>query len=140
MLSLKRPEDSNHLSLCSNSLQNYLIGAHPHGILSTGSVANFCSNGTGVFDLFPGMNIRLCTLKINFLVPVRREWLLANGCVDCSKESLQYLLDTDKTTNNMVVLVIGKFIDYHNIFISAALFSGTFKILLVSTVNEQEKC
>lgn len=87
--------------------QNYLIGAHPHGILSTGVVANFSGNGTGVFEMFPDMNIRLCTLVINFLIPFRREFLLWHGMIDCSKESLQYMLDIDQTTNNMVVLVIG---------------------------------
>lgn len=86
---------------------NYLIGSHPHGIISVGSYTNFCTNGTGVFEKFPSMEIRLCTLVGQFWTPLRREWGMLHGLVDCSKESLQYLLDVDRTTNNIVVLVIG---------------------------------
>uniref|UniRef100_A0A915CDL3 diacylglycerol O-acyltransferase n=1 Tax=Parascaris univalens TaxID=6257 RepID=A0A915CDL3_PARUN len=53
------------------------------------------------------MEIRLCTLVGQFWTPLRREWGMLHGLVDCSKESLQYLLDVDRTTNNIVVLVIG---------------------------------
>uniref|UniRef100_A0A914ZL40 diacylglycerol O-acyltransferase n=1 Tax=Parascaris univalens TaxID=6257 RepID=A0A914ZL40_PARUN len=34
--------------------KNYLIAAHPHGIMSMGAYANFCTNGTNVMDKFPG--------------------------------------------------------------------------------------
>uniref|UniRef100_A0A914ZJQ4 diacylglycerol O-acyltransferase n=1 Tax=Parascaris univalens TaxID=6257 RepID=A0A914ZJQ4_PARUN len=91
---------------------NYLICSHPHGIISVGSYTNFCTNGTGVFEKFPSMEIRLCTLVGQFWTPLRREWGMLHGLVDCSKESLQYLLDVDRTTNNIVVLVIGEFIHF----------------------------
>ncbi|VDM50935.1 unnamed protein product [Toxocara canis] len=86
---------------------NYLIGSHPHGIISIGSYTNFCTNGTGVFEKFPSMEIRLCTLAGQFWTPLRREYGMLFGLVDCSKESLQYMLDVERTKNNIVVLVIG---------------------------------
>ncbi|GMT10232.1 hypothetical protein PFISCL1PPCAC_1529 [Pristionchus fissidentatus] len=85
--------------------QNYLIGMHPHGVIAV-SAYNFMSNGTGVMDLFPKINIHTCTLVGNFWVPIRREWLMLHGIINCSKESLNHVLG-DSRKGQAAVLVVG---------------------------------
>ena len=87
--------------------KNYLFGYHPHGIISIGAYVNFCTNGTGVFEKFPGINIALCTLVGQFWTPLRREWGLLHGLIDVSRESLQYSL-SDKRKGQAVVVVVGE--------------------------------
>lgn len=85
--------------------QNYLIGSHPHGIISMNTYANFVTNGTGLFEKLPGMTVRVCTLVSQFWIPLRREWAMLHGLIDCSKESLHYVLNS--SINNIVVLIVG---------------------------------
>uniref|UniRef100_A0A0N5AI68 Acyltransferase n=1 Tax=Syphacia muris TaxID=451379 RepID=A0A0N5AI68_9BILA len=87
--------------------KNYLLVCHPHGIFPFGVYTCFATGGTGIYEKFPEIDIRVATLSMQFLVAVRREWMLFHGTVDCSKESLHYLLDTSKHVNNAVVLVVG---------------------------------
>lgn len=76
--------------------------------MSMGTYANFCTNGTNVMDKFPGMKIRICTLVGHLCMPFRREWAMLHGLVNCSRESLHYLLDESRNKGNIVVLVVGK--------------------------------
>ncbi|KAK6108844.1 Diacylglycerol acyltransferase family protein [Brugia pahangi] len=85
--------------------KNYLIGSHPHGIISMNTYANFVTNGTGLFEKLPGMTVRVCTLVSQFWIPLRREWAMLHGLIDCSKESLHYVLNS--SINNIVVLIVG---------------------------------
>ncbi|GMR45754.1 hypothetical protein PMAYCL1PPCAC_15949, partial [Pristionchus mayeri] len=85
--------------------KNYLIGFHPHGVISI-SAYNFMSNGTGLLDRFPNINFHVCTLVGNFYLPLRREWMMLLGIINCSKESLRYVLD-DTRTGQAAVLVVG---------------------------------
>ncbi|GMR45565.1 hypothetical protein PMAYCL1PPCAC_15760, partial [Pristionchus mayeri] len=85
--------------------KNYLIGFHPHGVISI-SAYNFMSNGTGLLDRFPHINFHLCTLVGNFYVPLRREWFLLHGVINCSKESLRYVLGNERK-GQAAVLVVG---------------------------------
>ncbi|MFH4977749.1 hypothetical protein AB6A40_004458 [Gnathostoma spinigerum] len=87
--------------------ENYLIVCHPHGIMALGTYINFCTNASGVFDLFPSMKIKVCTLDLQFYLPFRREWILLHGLISCSKESLKYVLDKRHSEGNMVILVPG---------------------------------
>jgi hypothetical protein len=86
---------------------NYLIGYHPHGIISIGAYINFATNGTGVHQLFPNIRMQLCTLVGQFWTPFRREWGLLHGVIDCSRESLEYMLRSGHR-GYAPVLVIGK--------------------------------
>lgn len=90
-------------------LQNYLIVSHPHGIIAMSTVINFCTNATGIQEKLPLMNIKVCTLMGQFLVPLRRELILLHGMISCSKNSLKHLLNIENQINNIVVLVVGKF-------------------------------
>ncbi|GMT12250.1 hypothetical protein PFISCL1PPCAC_3547, partial [Pristionchus fissidentatus] len=85
--------------------KNYLIGYHPHGIISI-STYNFLGNGTGLMDRFPSINWHLCTLVGQFSFPLRREWMLLHGMINASKESLKYTLGGPKL-GQAAVLVVG---------------------------------
>mmetsp|Transcript_9778 Transcript_9778/g.23229 ORF Transcript_9778/g.23229 Transcript_9778/m.23229 type:complete len:454 (+) Transcript_9778:1-1362(+) len=67
--------------------KNYIFGYHPHGIISTGALCNFGAEATGFSTLFPGIDLRLLTLAVNFYVPFLREYFLALGVNDVSRES-----------------------------------------------------
>uniref|UniRef100_A0A8R1IA99 Acyltransferase n=1 Tax=Caenorhabditis japonica TaxID=281687 RepID=A0A8R1IA99_CAEJA len=87
--------------------QNYLVGCHPHGIIAMAAWANFATNGTGIYEKFPNLKWNLCTLAINFKMAIRRELLLLSGLIDCSRESIEYVLDKSGEKGRAVVLVIG---------------------------------
>jgi len=67
--------------------RNYIFGYHPHGIISVGALCNFATEATSFSRLFPGIDLRLLTLAINFRVPFFREYLLGMGINDASRES-----------------------------------------------------
>ncbi|CAJ0567995.1 unnamed protein product, partial [Mesorhabditis spiculigera] len=85
---------------------NYLVGSHPHGIISMAAFVNFGSNATGIRQLFPKTFFRLCTLEGQFWTPIRREYGLLHGFIGCSKESLNYVLRGEKK-GQAAVLVVG---------------------------------
>uniref|UniRef100_A0A0M3IL26 diacylglycerol O-acyltransferase n=1 Tax=Ascaris lumbricoides TaxID=6252 RepID=A0A0M3IL26_ASCLU len=58
---------------------NYIIGSHPHGILSFGAFATFCTDGTRFSQLFPGLKSYLVTLNGQFWFPFRRDELMLTG-------------------------------------------------------------
>lgn len=87
------------------NFQNYLLICHPHGIIPLGVWASFALNGTGVFEKFPGITFKLATLKTKVLLS-REVWML-HGCIDCSKESLEYVLDRCGKRGMAVVLSTG---------------------------------
>ncbi|GMS79713.1 hypothetical protein PENTCL1PPCAC_1888, partial [Pristionchus entomophagus] len=85
--------------------QNYLIVMHPHGVIGASSY-HFMSNGSGLMDKFPKINFHACTLVANFWVPFRREWLMLHGIINCSRESLNYVLG-DPRKGQATLLVVG---------------------------------
>jgi hypothetical protein len=102
--------DPNH---ASPSFQNYLFGCHPHGIISIAPFINFATNGTGFFSKFPNINVHLCTLVGQFWTPFRREWGLLHGMIDCSRRSIQHLLEPKRKGNAVVLVVGGLTLPYH---------------------------
>lgn len=74
--------------------KNYIIGSHPHGVLSIGIFTTMCTNATGFKNKFPGITPSLMTLNGQFYFPIRRDVGIALGGVESSKESLEYLLET----------------------------------------------
>ncbi|KRZ86822.1 2-acylglycerol O-acyltransferase 2-A [Trichinella sp. T8] len=86
--------------------KNYIIGHHPHGILSFGAT-NFCQDYSGFSSLFPGMQSYLSTLKMNFWFPIRREYFEFLGVTDCSKNSIHYLISQPKKGTAVAVVIGG---------------------------------
>ncbi|KAB1253547.1 Acyl-CoA wax alcohol acyltransferase 1 [Camelus dromedarius] len=84
---------------------NYLMGVHPHGILTFGGVCNFCTEATGFSKIFPGITPYLATLSWFFKVPFLRDYLMAKGLCSVSRSAIDYLLSHG--TGNLVGIVVG---------------------------------
>ncbi|CAF4095352.1 unnamed protein product, partial [Rotaria sordida] len=85
--------------------RSYIFGYHPHGIISLGAFCNFATEATGFEEKFPGINLRLLTLKSNFRIPFFGFYLSLLGLCDASKESCNYILE--KGNGNSLMLVLG---------------------------------
>lgn len=59
--------------------QNYVLGAHPHGIMCTGFLCNFSTESNGFSQLFPGLRPRLAVLAGLFYLPVYRDYIMSFG-------------------------------------------------------------
>ncbi|KAK6020779.1 diacylglycerol acyltransferase, partial [Ostertagia ostertagi] len=49
--------------------RNYIIGLHPHGVLSIGAFTAMVTSGTGFPDMFPGLKSTILTLNGQFWFP-----------------------------------------------------------------------
>ncbi|EYC32121.1 hypothetical protein Y032_0003g1412 [Ancylostoma ceylanicum] len=96
-----------HKTVDLSPSHNYLIGCHPHGIISMAVFANFATNGTEKYLKFPGIRFNVCTLTSNFKMMIRRELLLLMGLIDASKESIEYILNSPETGRAVVIVVGG---------------------------------
>ncbi len=72
--------------------RKYIFGYHPHGIISHGAFAAFCTEALGFSEKFPGITNSLLTLDSNFRIPLYRDYILAMGIQSVSKESIQAIL------------------------------------------------
>ncbi|XP_027129128.1 2-acylglycerol O-acyltransferase 3b isoform X2 [Larimichthys crocea] len=86
--------------------KNYVLGCHPHGIMSAGAFSCFSTESSGFAQTFPGMRARLVVLAGMFRIPLFREYLMCAGICPVSRPSLVHLLSkTGK--GNAVVIIIG---------------------------------
>ncbi|KAI9168142.1 diacylglycerol O-acyltransferase 1 [Blastocladiella emersonii ATCC 22665] len=85
--------------------RNYIFGIHPHGLYCLGAFSNFVAEHAlpaapapatqlgpaasihGFRALFPGLRLRLATLKINFALPLWREINLVYGFISVDYRS-----------------------------------------------------
>jgi hypothetical protein len=72
--------------------RNYIMGCHPHGILSIGAFTHLCTSATGTPEKFPGLKTTILTLNGQFWFPFRREIGIGLGGVESSQKSLTFLL------------------------------------------------
>lgn len=86
--------------------RNYILGYHPHGVISSGAFGSFATEGVGFSKIFPGITPHLMTLKFNFRWPFHRDFLLGLGLRDVSKESIIHVC-TKQGTGNAAIIVIG---------------------------------
>lgn len=87
-----------------NPSEKYLMCYHPHGIISFGAFGNFATDATGFSRLFPGINLRLATLSLNFKIPFIREILLSMGLCSCSKKACSKILQRGPGSALMIVI------------------------------------
>ncbi|EGT49230.1 hypothetical protein CAEBREN_11471 [Caenorhabditis brenneri] len=87
--------------------QNYLFGYHPHGILGVGAWSCFGFDGCNVSQIFKGIRFSICTLPGNFTAMFRREILLSIGLIESSKESIEYVLNSEEKGRAVVIVVGG---------------------------------
>jgi len=89
-----------------NPNKNYILGCHPHGIMSCGAFVCFTTEYAGFKETFPGVRSCLAVLAGLFRVPLFREYLMCAGLYPVSKPSLTHLL-SKSGKGNAVVIVIG---------------------------------
>uniref|UniRef100_A0A1I8AE39 Acyltransferase n=1 Tax=Steinernema glaseri TaxID=37863 RepID=A0A1I8AE39_9BILA len=87
--------------------RNYILGSHPHGLFSCGAIGNIALDVNNFSELFPGMERYLVTLTGQFHFPLRREYMMALGCVESSHKSIEYLLSNPEKKGQMVAIVLG---------------------------------
>ncbi|XP_034539958.1 2-acylglycerol O-acyltransferase 3b isoform X2 [Notolabrus celidotus] len=89
-----------------NPNKNYILGCHPHGIMSAGAFSCFSTESCGFTELFPGVKATLAILAGLFRLPLFREYIMCAGLCPVSKPSLAHLL-SQSGKGNAVVIVIG---------------------------------
>ncbi|KAK7069115.1 Diacylglycerol O-acyltransferase 2 [Halocaridina rubra] len=87
--------------------KNYIMGYHPHGVLSAGAFAHFGTEGTGFSKMFPGLTPYLLTLECHFKLPFYREFFMTSGAVSATRESMDYLLSKEGTGKALCLVVGG---------------------------------
>lgn len=75
----------------------YIFGYHPHGILAFGGWFTFGTNVLGFENKFPGIDVRVLTININFRAPFLREYLLLHGVCSVSKTAILRMLGKGKS-------------------------------------------
>ena len=85
---------------------SYLFGYHPHGIIGMGAVGTFAMMASGFNKLFPGVDVRLLTLRINFFIPFFDLLITFLGICDASRESCNAILG-DEDDHKSLCLVLG---------------------------------
>lgn len=104
--------------------KRYVLGYHPHGIISVGAFCAFATDGArtlslvpnetskahrehptrGFSSLFPGIDRRIVTLPQNFMTPFLREYFLFMGAVDSDKATFRNVLSRKSTA---LIVVVG---------------------------------
>ncbi|XP_069950298.1 2-acylglycerol O-acyltransferase 1 isoform X3 [Cherax quadricarinatus] len=87
--------------------KNYIMGYHPHGILSAGAFCHFATEGTNFSKNFPGFTPHLLTLEGHFFLPFYREFFMASGAVSATRESMDYLLGQEGSGRALCLVVGG---------------------------------
>jgi 2-acylglycerol O-acyltransferase 2 len=85
--------------------KTYVFGYHPHGIIGMGAFGNFATEASNFSEKFPGIDLRLLTLSVNFRTPFYREYLLSLGVCDVSRKSCDNILG--KGPGNAILIVVG---------------------------------
>jgi len=94
-----------HKTVDLDNSKNYVFAYHPHGIIGVGAITCFATEAVNVSQLFPDIDIRVCTLPAQFWTPVWREMLLACGFRDSSYMSC--LNGLRNGPGSSIVLVVG---------------------------------
>ncbi|XP_053410627.1 2-acylglycerol O-acyltransferase 3 isoform X2 [Nycticebus coucang] len=86
--------------------KNYVLGAHPHGIMCTGIFCNFATEANGFSQHFPGIQPSLAGLSSLFCLPVYRDYIMCTGACPVSQQSLDFIL-AQPQLGQAVVIVVG---------------------------------
>ncbi|XP_066972546.1 2-acylglycerol O-acyltransferase 1-like [Macrobrachium rosenbergii] len=86
--------------------KNYIMGYHPHGVLSAGAYCHFATEGTHFSKVFKGLTPYLLTLECHFKLPFYRELFMGTGAVSATRASMDYLL-SQEGTGRALCLVVG---------------------------------
>ncbi|TSL34516.1 Diacylglycerol O-acyltransferase 2 [Bagarius yarrelli] len=87
--------------------KNYILGCHPHGIMSMGAFSCFSTEAGGFAHAFPGVRSSLAVLAGLFRMPLFREYLMFGRLLPVSKECLEYVLSRGDVGNAVVIIIGG---------------------------------
>lgn len=59
--------------------RNYVLGAHPHGIMCIGTFCNFSTEANNFSKQFPGIQVSSAVLASLFHFPVYRDYIMSFG-------------------------------------------------------------
>jgi len=90
-----------------DSKRNYILGYHPHGVMTVGACAAFATNALNFKGLFPGISTAFLSLKCWFFIPFLREVMLLLGMRSASSTNFSNILDNAEKRGRCVVLAIG---------------------------------
>ncbi|KAF7727911.1 diacylglycerol O-acyltransferase 1 [Apophysomyces ossiformis] len=85
--------------------KNYIFACHPHGIIAVSSILTFATEALGFSKLYPGIVPSLLTVANNFRLPFHRDYLLAMGMCNVSRESCKTILRSGP--GRSIAIVVG---------------------------------
>ncbi|XP_075384270.1 2-acylglycerol O-acyltransferase 3-like [Tenrec ecaudatus] len=86
--------------------RNYVMGAHPHGIMCIGYSCNFCTESNAFSQQFPGLRPFIATLAGLFRLPIYRDFLMFSGFCSVDRQNLDYIL-SENPCGQLVVIIVG---------------------------------
>ncbi|KAK7573552.1 hypothetical protein V9T40_010743 [Parthenolecanium corni] len=75
--------------------KSYLMAVFPHGVAPVGVFLNAITEINKISELYPGLDVRAGYLNVLFYFPIIREFLLALGSFNVSKETIKNLLESN---------------------------------------------
>lgn len=86
--------------------RNYILGYHPHGLLTEGASVALNTEACGFSDKFPGIIPHLAAHDGILKALLYRDLIMGLGVINASRDSLEYCL-TQMGAGHSVVLVVG---------------------------------
>ncbi|XP_004688316.1 PREDICTED: 2-acylglycerol O-acyltransferase 3 [Condylura cristata] len=87
--------------------QNYVLGAHPHGVMGTGIATNFSTESNDFSGKFPGLRCTVAILAGLFYLPVYRDYLMSMGLCSVNRQNLDFILSRSQRGQAVIILVGG---------------------------------
>lgn len=90
-----------------DSSVNYILGYHPHGVMTIGACTAFATNALDFKGHFPGISTAYLSFKCWFYIPFLREILLLLGMRSASSTNFENHLGDKTQRGRCIVLAIG---------------------------------
>uniref|UniRef100_A0A667HNN9 Acyltransferase n=1 Tax=Lynx canadensis TaxID=61383 RepID=A0A667HNN9_LYNCA len=87
--------------------RNYVIGGHPHGIMSAGIFTNFNTEMNDFSKHFPGIRLTLAGLSFIFYFPIYRDYTSSFGICSVNRRSLDFILSQPQPGQAVVIIIGG---------------------------------
>ncbi|XP_032286568.1 2-acylglycerol O-acyltransferase 3 [Halichoerus grypus] len=87
--------------------RNYVLGAHPHGIMCIGTFCNFSTEANNFSKQFPGIQVSSAVLASLFHFPVYRDYIMSFGICSVNRWSLDFVLSRRRLGQAVIIMVGG---------------------------------
>jgi Diacylglycerol acyltransferase len=97
-------------------------------------LCSFMTEATGFSKKFPGLVVHQLTTRLAYIWPIAREYFMAMGASNASKENIRYIT---QTKGNAIVVVVGGAMES---MVRRCLgpCPGSMKSLLILDFNDQD--